>query len=327
MKVKSEEFSSHSLSKTFNNIFLQDSTTIRLPESIKEFYPGNRVNGEIKSVGKLQVIYNLSRGNYPQITLAPYNKNDQGAANDILAHVKHGDLVIRDMGYFSSASFKAITAIGADYITRLRGNCSLFDTQTHVHLDLLKLLKRKTLLKKKILMGAEHKLPVWLIAFKLPASIANKRRRMIKNNRDTRKLITKEKLQLAGWDIYICSTNKIDVEQVRLLYKIRWQIEIVFKAWKSVLNLETNIYLYCKYKQLPEAVIWLTVLFFLLIVVPVYIINSDKQEVSIIKLTSLILRTLKAGSNNKQNHSFFHYYTQYETRPRVPLPRKINSLA
>ena len=178
-------------------------------------------------------------------------------------------------------------------------------------------------------MGTDRKLPVWLIALKLPANIANQRRRSLKNHHDKRRKVTKEKLQLAGWDIYICSTNKIGVEQVRSLYKIRWQIEIVFKAWKSSLNLETNIYMYCKYKNLPEAIIWLTLLFFLITIVPIYITCSDKQEISIIKLTSLILRAIKEDiwPNNRKNNSFFYYYAKYETRARVPLPRKIKLLA
>jgi hypothetical protein len=329
LKIKTKELSQSDLSKNFGNIYIQDSTTIRLPESIKEFYPGNRVNGEIKSVGKLQVIYNLSQGSYPQITLTSYNKNDQGASNDILSYIKPGDLVIRDMGYFNTSSFKSITAAGANYITRLRGNCNVFDTQTQAPIALLKLLKGKSVLKKKILLGTENKLPVWLIAIKLPINIANKRRRAIKGSRDTRLLITKEKLQLAGWDIYICSTNEISIEQVRALYKIRWQIEIVFKAWKSGLKLETNIYLHCKHKNLPEAVIWLTLLFFIIVVVPVYVICNEQQEVSIIKLTKLILSTIKEDAHTKyaQNKSFYNYYAQYETRARVPLPRKIRILA
>ena len=299
-----------------------------MPESIKEFYPGNYSKGEIKSVGKLQVIYNLSKCNYPHIALSAYSKNDQSCSGDILSVLKAGDLVIRDLGYFATDTFKAITDLGADYITRLKGNCSLFDIKTRKPLCLLKLLKGSMVIRRKILLGSEKKLPVYLIAMKVPPDIASQRRRALKKNRDARIKITKEKLQLCAWDIYLCSSDKIKVDQVKSLYKIRWQIEIIFKAWKSALKMEDNVYLYCKYRYLPEAVIWLTLLFFLLTVVPIYIILSSTQDTSIIKLTQLVLKTIKASLSWKMSKidDFFKYYSTHETRARVPLVRKIKEL-
>ena len=35
----------------------------------------------------------------------------------------------------------------------------------------------------------------------------------------------------AGLNIYVTNT-KIEAKQVRLLYSIRWQIELIFKIWK-----------------------------------------------------------------------------------------------
>lgn len=233
------------------------------------------------------------------------------------------------MGYFTTACFKAITDIGADYISRLRMDCAIFDTLSEKQINPIKLLKGKTTLKHKILIGTDRKLPVWLIAFKLPANIANKRRRTIKNHPDKRRKVTKEKLQLAGWDIYICSSDKIDIEEVRLLYKTRWQIEIIFKAWKSGLKLETNIYQHCKYRFLPEAVIWLSLLFFLLTVVPAYSIYSKQKPVSIIKLTNFILNAFKQQlwPNARKSTPLLHYYNRYEARTRKPLTKIINMLA
>lgn len=42
-------------------------------------------------------------------------------------------------------------------------------------------------------------------------------------------------LYLLGWSLYITNTSKesLPTDAVRLVYTIRWQIELVFKAWKS----------------------------------------------------------------------------------------------
>ena len=54
-----------------------------------------------------------------------------------------------------------------------------------------------------ILLGAKVKLPVRLVVNKLPDDVAKKRRQEAKNHPDKRRNISKENLELLGWEIYI----------------------------------------------------------------------------------------------------------------------------
>lgn len=86
-----------------------------------------------------------------------------------------------------------------------------------------------------ICIGAEQKLPVRLVAQKLPEEIAAERRRKAKNHRDRRRKPNKESLMLLGWEIFITNVSRKiwSPKEVCEIYGIRWRIEIVFKAWKS----------------------------------------------------------------------------------------------
>lgn len=86
-----------------------------------------------------------------------------------------------------------------------------------------------------ICVGSQQKLPVRLVAQKLPDEIAAERRRKAKNHRDRRSKPNKESLMLLGWEIFITNVSRKiwSQKEVCEIYGLRWRIEIVFKAWKS----------------------------------------------------------------------------------------------
>jgi IS4 transposase len=45
-------------------------------------------------------------------------------------------------------------------------------------------------------------------------------------------------LELLGWSIYITTITKeiADSTKIYKLYRLRWRIEIIFKAWKGNMN-------------------------------------------------------------------------------------------
>jgi len=97
-------------------------------------------------------------------------------------------------------------------------------------------------------MGAQHKVPVRLVARRLPESVAAERRRKAKNNRDRRCKPNKEALMLLGWEIFITNVSRTiwSIENVCKIYGIRWRIEVIFKSWKNILN---QIVYHCVYEK------------------------------------------------------------------------------
>ncbi len=111
-----------------------------------------------------------------------------------------------------------------------------FDSKTK--LDLLGYLKKNKNLEYidiNIILGEKVKLPVRLVANKLPDDIAEDRRQKAIKNRDRRCNISKENLELLGWEIYITNVlpTIIDAKNICEVYRLRWRIEIIFKSWKS----------------------------------------------------------------------------------------------
>ena len=150
-----------------------------------------------------------------------------------------GDLVLRDLGYFTLASFKAIAARGAFFLTRLRYGVILFSPQSADPLDLARMLRPGQALDIEVLLGQREKLPVRLLAFPLPEAAANERRRKARANRDKRLSHSEAYLYLLGWNLFLSNASKdrLALATAAKLYRLRWRVEILFKAWKSHLGL------------------------------------------------------------------------------------------
>lgn len=88
----------------------------------------------------------------------------------------------------------------------------------------------------EVFLGAEADIPVRLILHKLPPEISARIRRKLKNNKQNkRKGLTKERLAFCDVNAYITNIapEHLGAESAKTIYKLRWQIEIVFKCWKS----------------------------------------------------------------------------------------------
>jgi len=219
-------------------LLVQDSTTIALPDRFAADFPGC-VNQSSRTLSqlKLQCVFDLGKLELAQFSLSGFTRNDQAAAGDILTLAKAGDLVLRDLGYFSLRVFAAFLERSIHFLSRYRHRIPLFDPLNHKPLDLPKLLKRQPRLDIQVCLSADL-VPARLVALPVPPEIANRRRRQA--YRDCRAHPSKESLFLMGWNLFItdlavaaCPPNIIAD-----IYRIRWTIEIIFKAWKSCLRLD-----------------------------------------------------------------------------------------
>ena len=295
--LKHGKYKKHSLNSRFNNVYLHDSTSLKLPDSLSAHYKGNYSLGKEKAVAKIQAIYNVTKECFASLRLDPYTRNDQTASADILPILKKGDLVIRDMGYFVLPNFRKIIEKGADFISLYRYAVSILDETTYEPICLGKILKNKKRIKLQVLLGAKEHLPCTLIGIKVSDKIANARRRKAKKDRDRRKNYTADRLELLGWDIFVCSMNDIEAKEIQEIYSTRWHIEIIFKSWKSGLKLEANIPKQLKYVYMAEAVIYLQLINIVLMLNPILIqlrLLSKKicRQISLLKATPFMMIAL-----------------------------------
>lgn len=214
-------------------LWVQDSTTIALPDRFATDFPGS-VNQSRRTLSqlKLQCVFDLGKLELAQFSLSGFTRNDQAAAGDILAIAKAGDL-----GYFSLSAFAAFREQSIHFLSRYRHLISLFDPLTHKPLALPQLLKKQPRLDISVCLDSDL-IPVRLVALPVPPEIANRRRRQA--YRDCRAHPAKESLFLMGWNLFITdlSASACPPKLIAEIYRIRWTIEIIFKAWKSCLCLE-----------------------------------------------------------------------------------------
>jgi hypothetical protein len=229
-------------------ILIQDSSLITLDEELAHRFPASANQHGHQGAGlRLQAVMDLISGQALDLAVGPYGRNDQTAALDILSLVQPGDLVIRDLGYLVAQSLEQITRCGAHFLSRHLVSRVLHHTSENGagRIDLLEYLRRHAPLQGEqidldVVVGSGQKgasrLPCRLVARRLPQSAINARLRKAHQDEKRRnRKFPKRYLELLAWETYLTSLprSEVDVAKIVQLYRLRWRIEIIFKALKS----------------------------------------------------------------------------------------------
>jgi hypothetical protein len=228
------------LSKLFNRILIQDSTNISVSPKLKKYFPGNKnQSGKPSAILKIQVVYDLLKESFYCFDISGFTKNDQRASIDILNIISKGDLIIRDLGYLVLSVLKNISIKGAFFISRFKYGTYIFEKNGVSSFNLLHQLRRYGSLDVEVVLGAQEKVPVRLVAIPVPEHVSAERRRRAKSDRDKRLNRSKEYLALLNWNIFILNVPNdiLTIDQIAKLYRLRWRIEIIIKSWKSHFHL------------------------------------------------------------------------------------------
>jgi hypothetical protein len=226
------------LLRKFTDVRVGDSSTISLPDELAEQFPGCGGTGKAcQAALKIQVLWSLTTGQLLHWLLEPGRASD--AMSPIATEVPPaGSLSIFDLGYFSLERFQRIVAATAHWISRFQHNTKVFNAEGE-ELSLLRFLRqhgRHDVVDIPVLLGEKERLACRLIAIPVPAEIVGKRRRQArKKARDHGRQPSRTYLALQAWTIFItdCPPELLTWKEVVVLYRGRWQIELLFKLWKS----------------------------------------------------------------------------------------------
>ena len=224
----------------FARILVQDSTTIKLTAKLAVVYPGGaNQHGQTPGVLRLQALFDLLSQRWVSFALSPYVRNDQKASPDLLPHLQENDLVLRDLGYFAVRVLEQIVQRGAFFLSRFYFRTAVFDLAGRPT-DLLALLRQKGKVDQWVRIGQKEKMRMRLVAFRAPAHVADERRRKARAHLQNRCQLSKAYLELQNWTLFLTNVPVavLSARQVMELYGQRWQIEIIFKGWKSHFHLE-----------------------------------------------------------------------------------------
>jgi hypothetical protein len=222
----------------FNGVYLTDSSAIALPKSMAEEYPGCGGDGP-ESCLKVQLTFELLYGNLAQVALRAGREPDQ-VYQDYIQCLATRSLSITDLGYFTLNAFKAVMNERQAYVLSRFNTLTGLLTPHGEELDLLKLAQccPNEAFEIDVLIGKrpDHRLPCRLLVFPVPQQVADQRRRKAKEVAQRKgRVASKRHLALMSWTFLItnASAEMLPIEACVTLYRIRWQIELVFKLWKS----------------------------------------------------------------------------------------------
>ena len=227
------------ITKSFNNIFVEDNSTISLHESMSEKFKG--VGGSAStSAMKIYLNYIANKRQIADIQIESGTKNDTKFANIVIDILKKDDMVLRDLGFFNIESFGKIKEKSAYFLSRLKMNSILYvdDKRT----DLLEYIESKgefTILDEDIKITAQQ-FDVRLTVYKVSEEVYNERvRKLKKSYAKLGNTPSKRLLKLQRYVIFVSNIERdmVSKEQIGTLYRLRWQVELVFKRWKSFMHI------------------------------------------------------------------------------------------
>jgi hypothetical protein len=147
-------------------------------------------------------------------------------------------LRITDLGYFNVTVFAAMVLVGEHFLSRLQFGTSVM-RRNGQSLELLRWLGQQPVkyVDQRILLGKDQQLPCRLIAWRLPRELANQRRSKLRRETLSKRgqEPSAERLAWCDWTILVTSvsTEMLTPPEAVILYRARWQVELLFKRWKS----------------------------------------------------------------------------------------------
>ena len=230
--------SSAALFRRFTAVLIGDASTIALPDELADLFQGCGGSAAASRAAlKLQVLWDLKTGALARLHVEPGKASDAKSPIAKADAIEAGSLLVFDLGYFDLGRFVAVQARKAKFIARLLHGTEVFH-EDGKPLGLLTSLRQQPtgLLDQVILLGAAARLCCRLVAIRAPEEAANRRRQQAREKAAKKgRQPTAEYLELLGWSLFVtnCTGEELTWKAVVVLYRARWQVELLFKLWKS----------------------------------------------------------------------------------------------
>lgn len=228
--------------ESFSEVYFQDSTIQALPAGLRGLFAGSGGNASPAAV-KIQLLFAYLSGNLIHVELTSGRCPD----HTYQAHLPlllPGSLLIQDLGFFSLRLLRAVAAAQAFFLSRWRADTQVFLTPpAEQPLDMLAFLDRQVeeVADYAVYLGKRQSLACRMVCVSLPAQVAAQRRRRLKADAKRRdRPLTQRSLGLCDWNVFLTNlpAERLSLRQILACYNLRWQIELIFKLWKSQAGLK-----------------------------------------------------------------------------------------
>jgi hypothetical protein len=226
------------LLRCFAAVAVEDVTVVGLPAELAGAFPG--CGGSDPEGGragwKLLTRWEVTTGELEILPPAAARQSERALAEG-LPPLPPNSLRLCDLGFFDLSRLAADAAAGIHFVSRVpaRVNVQLGDQPA---VDLTTWLDRQEAdrIDLEVVLGSERRLPCRLIALRLPQDVAERRlRRLRKKLKKKGRQLSERQRILCQWTVMITDlkAGAFTVEEVCVLYRVRWQVELLYKAWKS----------------------------------------------------------------------------------------------
>jgi hypothetical protein len=219
----------------FTHVLIGDSSTISLTDALAGQFPGcGGSYGGGQAALKLQVIWDVLSGRLWRMTCEAGKQND--STSPVMNEMPPaGSLSIFDLGYFLLERFRRWQTAGAHWISRGISDLLVWsDDESHDLYDWLK-AQPAGVIDRWIEVGA-MRLRCRIVALRAPAEVAARRRQKARDKAAKKgRQPTARHLATCDWTVFLtsCPETLLTWKEVVVLYRVRWQIELLFKLWKS----------------------------------------------------------------------------------------------
>lgn len=233
----------------FSKVQITDATSFRIPDNLSTFYQGWEGQGG-SAILKMHLNYNFLNGGVEDILLTDGVSNDNNYKLGKEEVITPNALYMRDLGYFDLKQFRKIEEEGAYFLSRSKTNCTYYQKdevgkfQKIDIADYLPASAQDAVIEiEQIYVGSrKDKTKVRLILQAVPQRVALQRLERLKRqaSKKQKTTISEQAKRMCYFNVFITNApvDKLPANIVRVFYTIRWQIELLFKIWKSVFKID-----------------------------------------------------------------------------------------
>ncbi len=227
------------LLRSFSAVWLEDSSSIYLPEDLADVWLGNGGGGaNSKAAVKLFVRLDLRQGTLQGPMLTDGRHSDKRSPLS-LDEIPVGGLSIADLGFSDGSRFRALHGQSAGqrryFVTRWPLGVVLQTRSKHrINLRAVAPQSVGERLEMGVVLPTAGNLPVRLLMERVPAEVEQQRRTRLE--REARgHPVNEERLFWCGWSIVLTNVPRrlLSFDQVFILLAARWQMERLFCQWKE----------------------------------------------------------------------------------------------
>lgn len=240
-EVLSQQIPVRKTESWFTDIHIMDSSEFKVSKKVAAAFPGYGGIGR-EALMQIQFEYQLFGSKVTTLSIGSALDADSIEGMKNIDKVPPKTLLLRDLGYFSPKVFKELSTRNIYFISRAKSQWNFYIFQQGKYLlltisDIINQLKKQKgkYIDLDVYVGEQARTPVRLVANLLTEE--QKKKRLDKKSANRK--LGSDVLESIGLNLFVTNVEreKCTDSQIYDLYTLRWQVELIFKTWKSIMQL------------------------------------------------------------------------------------------